>query len=52
MLRQTLRDFSSIICFKAAMVGMEDALKVKQTAIRGASCLRHIAHRSSWPSAR
>ncbi|MBF2063861.1 MAG: hydrocarbon-binding protein [Calothrix sp. C42_A2020_038] len=33
MLRPTLGDFSSIICFKAAIVGMEDALGEKATAI-------------------
>lgn len=43
MLRQRLGDFSSIVCFKAAIVGMENALGEKATAIRGASCRRHIA---------
>ena len=33
MLRPTLGDFSSIVCFKAAIVGMEDALGDKATAI-------------------
>lgn len=33
MLRPTLGDFSSIICFKAAIVGMEDALGEKAAAI-------------------
>lgn len=33
MLRQRLGDFSSIVCFKAAIVGMEDALGEKATAI-------------------
>ncbi|MGB3652502.1 MAG: hydrocarbon-binding protein [Rivularia sp. (in: cyanobacteria)] len=33
MLRPKLGDFSSIICFKAAIVGMEDALGEKATAI-------------------
>ncbi|AKG22565.1 hydrocarbon-binding protein [Calothrix sp. 336/3] len=33
MLRQTLGDFSSIVCFKAAITGMEDALGDKATAI-------------------
>jgi predicted hydrocarbon binding protein len=33
MLRPTLGDFSSIICFKAAIVGMEEALGEKATAI-------------------
>ncbi|WP_315788326.1 hydrocarbon-binding protein [Fischerella sp. JS2] len=33
MLRPTLGDFSSIICFKAAITGMEEALGEKATAI-------------------
>jgi predicted hydrocarbon binding protein len=33
MLRPTLGDFSSIVCFKAAITGMEDALGEKATAI-------------------
>ncbi|MBD2339003.1 hydrocarbon-binding protein [Calothrix sp. FACHB-156] len=33
MLRPTLGDFSSIICFKAAIRGMEEALGEKATAI-------------------
>lgn len=33
MLRPNLGDFSSIVCFKAAIVGMEDALGEKATAI-------------------
>ncbi|MEM6752574.1 MAG: hydrocarbon-binding protein [Cyanobacteria bacterium P01_C01_bin.38] len=33
MLRQTLGDFSSIICFKAAILGIEDALGEKAAAI-------------------
>ncbi len=33
MLRPTLGDFNSIICFKAAIAGMEDALGDKATAI-------------------
>jgi len=33
MLRQELGDFSSIVCFKAAITGMEDALGDKATAI-------------------
>ncbi|MEO1374590.1 MAG: hydrocarbon-binding protein [Cyanobacteria bacterium J06635_10] len=33
MLRSELGDFCSIICFKAAIVGMEDALGEKATAI-------------------
>ncbi len=33
MLRSTLGNFSSIVCFKAAIVGMEDALGEKATAI-------------------
>jgi predicted hydrocarbon binding protein len=33
MLRQTLGEFSSIVCFKAAITGMEDALGDKTTAI-------------------
>jgi hypothetical protein len=33
MSRPTLGDFSSIVCFKAAIVGMEDALGEKATAI-------------------
>ena len=32
MLRQTLGDFSSIVCFFSAIVGMEDALGEKTTA--------------------
>ncbi|AFY57037.1 hypothetical protein Riv7116_4618 [Rivularia sp. PCC 7116] len=33
MLRQELGDFSSIVCFKAAITGMEEALGEKATAI-------------------
>lgn len=33
MLRPTLGDFNSIICFKAAIAGMEEALGEKATAI-------------------
>jgi predicted hydrocarbon binding protein len=33
MLRQELGDFSSIVCFKAAITGMEEALGDKATAI-------------------
>ncbi len=33
MLRPTLGDFSSIVCFKSAITGMEDALGEKATAI-------------------
>lgn len=33
MLREELGDFSSIICFKAAITGMEEALGEKATAI-------------------
>jgi len=33
MLRKTLGNFSSIVCFKAAIVGMEDALGEKAVAI-------------------
>ncbi|BAY11178.1 hydrocarbon-binding protein [Calothrix sp. NIES-2098] len=33
MLRPTLGDFSSIVCFKAAIAGMEEALGEKATAI-------------------
>jgi predicted hydrocarbon binding protein len=33
MLRPTLGDFSSIVCFKAAITGMEEALGEKATAI-------------------
>ncbi len=33
MLRQTLGNFSSIVCFKAAIVGMEDALGERAAAI-------------------
>jgi predicted hydrocarbon binding protein len=33
MLRPTLGHFSSIVCFKSAIVGMEDALGEKATAI-------------------
>ncbi len=33
MLREKLGDFSSIICFKAAITGMEEALGEKATAI-------------------
>ncbi len=33
MMRQELGDFSSIVCFKAAITGMEDALGDKATAI-------------------
>ncbi|MDF5726158.1 MAG: hydrocarbon-binding protein [Rhizonema sp. PD37] len=33
MLRARLGDFSSIVCFKSAIVGMEDALGDKTTAI-------------------
>ncbi len=47
MLRATLGDFSSIICFKSAIVGMEDALGEKTTAIAltaaGRSRGKHLA---------
>jgi predicted hydrocarbon binding protein len=47
MLRPTLGDFSSIVCFKAAIVGMEDALGDKATAIAltaaGRSRGKHLA---------
>ncbi|MDZ7960441.1 MAG: hydrocarbon-binding protein [Aulosira sp. DedQUE10] len=47
MLRPTLGDFSSIICFKAAIVGMEEALGEKATAIAltaaGRSRGKHLA---------
>lgn len=33
MIRETLGDFSSIICFKALITGMEDSLGEKATAI-------------------
>ncbi len=33
MLREELGEFSSIVCFKAAITGMEEALGVKATAI-------------------
>src|SRR3712207_5821159 len=33
MLRPTLGDFSSIVCFKSAVMGMEDALGAKAAAI-------------------
>ena len=33
MLRPTLGDFSSIVCFKSAVVGIEDALGEKAAAI-------------------
>jgi predicted hydrocarbon binding protein len=33
MTRETLGDFSSIVCFKAVITGMEDALGEKATAI-------------------
>jgi hypothetical protein len=33
MLRQTLGDFTSIACFKAAIEGMEDAVGERTTAI-------------------
>ena len=33
MLREKLGDFSSIVCFKAAITGMEEALGEKATAI-------------------
>lgn len=46
-LRQTLGNFSSIVCFKSAIVGMEDALGEKATAIAliaaGRSRGRHLA---------
>lgn len=55
MLRQTLGDFSSIVCFKAAIVGMEDALGEKATAIaliaagrqRGKSLAKELALEAS-----
>jgi len=47
MLRSTLGDFSSIVCFKSAIVGMEDALGEKATAIAliaaGRSRGKHLA---------
>ncbi len=47
MLRPTLGDFSSIVCFKSAIVGMEDALGEKATAIAlisaGRSRGKHLA---------
>ncbi|MDF5717910.1 MAG: hydrocarbon-binding protein [Rhizonema sp. NSF051] len=47
MLRARLGDFSSIICFKSAIVGMEDALGDKTTAIAltaaGRSRGKHLA---------
>jgi predicted hydrocarbon binding protein len=47
MLRSTLGDFSSIVCFKAAIAGMEDALGEKATAIAliaaGRSRGKHLA---------
>lgn len=33
LLRQELGDFSSVVCFKAAIIGMEEALGEKATAI-------------------
>jgi predicted hydrocarbon binding protein len=33
MIRQTLGDFNSIVCFKAVITGMEDALGERATAI-------------------
>ncbi len=48
MLRSTLGDFSSIVCFKSAITGMEDALGEKATAIAltaaGRSRGKHLAH--------
>ncbi|WP_017652188.1 hypothetical protein [Fortiea contorta] len=48
MLRPILGDFSSIICFKAVIVGMEEALGEKATAIAltsaGRSRGKHLAH--------
>jgi predicted hydrocarbon binding protein len=47
MLRPTLGNFSSIICFKSAIVGMEDALGERATAIAlisaGRSRGKHLA---------
>ncbi|OUL37329.1 hydrocarbon-binding protein [Nostoc sp. T09] len=47
MLRPTLGDFSSIVCFKAAISGMEEALGEKATAIAltaaGRSRGKHLA---------
>ncbi len=47
MLRPTLGDFNSIVCFKSAIVGMEDALGEKTTAIAlisaGRSRGKHLA---------
>jgi predicted hydrocarbon binding protein len=47
MLRPKLGDFSSIVCFKSAIVGMEDALGEKATAIAliaaGRSRGKHLA---------
>ena len=47
MSRPTLGDFSSIVCFKSAIVGMEDALGEKATAIAlisaGRSRGKHLA---------
>lgn len=47
MLRPSLGDFSSIVCFKAAITGMEEALGEKATAIAltaaGRSRGKHLA---------
>ena len=47
MLRPTLGDFSSIVCFKSAVVGIEDALGEKAAAIAltaaGRNRGRHLA---------
>ncbi|MBW4480315.1 MAG: hydrocarbon-binding protein [Tolypothrix brevis GSE-NOS-MK-07-07A] len=47
MLRPKLGDFSSIVCFRSAIVGMEDALGEKATAIAliaaGRSRGKHLA---------
>ncbi|MBW4610484.1 MAG: hydrocarbon-binding protein [Hassallia sp. WJT32-NPBG1] len=47
MLRSTLGNFSSIVCFKSAIVGMEDALGERATAIAlisaGRSRGKHLA---------
>ncbi|NJM70175.1 MAG: hydrocarbon-binding protein [Scytonema sp. RU_4_4] len=41
MLRPNLGDFNSIVCFKAAIIGMEEALGEKATAIALISAGRH-----------
>jgi predicted hydrocarbon binding protein len=55
MLRPTLGDFSSIVCFKSAIIGMEDALGDKATAIAlisaGRSRGKHLAKELNLTSA-